>query len=287
MRRKKGFTLIELLVVIAIIALLVSILLPSLNKVRELAKRIQCASNVNSIGKGAAMYAEDPIHGGVWMWMNGNAWQDTATANGIKDPPAAWNVAATAQPVTRLLFMLVRRNSVSLDQFICPSREGTQRFTTAVLSGTNEDFDFEKKENVSYSYQAPLYVSSTVSKNGVDTNIEQAANFAVLADQSPGAETPSYDVGPWDDPETTPKALMSINHGGINNGKPNGEAINILYMDYHCARDSKANVGVMTASTTTGRDNIYGTGGAPDRAQTGKVISGHTDKMDSFLIGPK
>ena len=54
MRRTKGFTLIELLVVIAIIALLVSILLPSLNRARELAKRAICGANLNSIGKGIA-----------------------------------------------------------------------------------------------------------------------------------------------------------------------------------------------------------------------------------------
>ncbi len=56
MRQRKGFTLIELLVVIAIIALLVSILLPSLNRARELAKRTMCAANLHGVGQAFAMY---------------------------------------------------------------------------------------------------------------------------------------------------------------------------------------------------------------------------------------
>ena len=50
MYRKKGFTLIELLVVIAIIALLLSILMPALNKVKEQVKRTICTSNARQTG---------------------------------------------------------------------------------------------------------------------------------------------------------------------------------------------------------------------------------------------
>jgi len=55
----RGFTLIELLVVVAIIAVLVALLLPALNQAREQARRVVCGSQLNQMGKGELMYAND------------------------------------------------------------------------------------------------------------------------------------------------------------------------------------------------------------------------------------
>jgi prepilin-type N-terminal cleavage/methylation domain-containing protein/prepilin-type processing-associated H-X9-DG protein len=69
-----AFTLIELLVVIAIIALLMSILIPTLQRAREQSRRVICANNLRQIGTSLNMYGNDndgklPLNnGGYWLW---------------------------------------------------------------------------------------------------------------------------------------------------------------------------------------------------------------------------
>ncbi len=84
--RSSAFSLIELLVVIAVISVLLSILIPSLRKARQVASRVSCAHNLKQIGLGMAMYlndhestypcatdpvSDDPVY---WLWM-GRGWR--------------------------------------------------------------------------------------------------------------------------------------------------------------------------------------------------------------------
>ena len=101
---RRGFTLVELLVVIAIIALLISILLPSLRNSREIAKTLICATNWRSLKVANEYYADEskewyvPINGGrpLGAWLGNRLYGRMMGLNG----PIGWRLQDYRCPST-------------------------------------------------------------------------------------------------------------------------------------------------------------------------------------------
>ena len=177
-RTAAGFTLVELLVVVSIIALLISILLPSLKKARDQAKQVKCLANLNSLGKGNTIYGAEwndwflgsPITTGQQLYPeNGGAWEDDPEAVNVPvDVAQIWDWAGPiAAQTTDLHWNRAERWRTTLitGVFECPSNRYSAVPFPTPTEDTEEYKGFRTQRMVSYNTMRGLM---TYTREGSD-----------------------------------------------------------------------------------------------------------------------
>ncbi|MBE0535812.1 MAG: type II secretion system protein [Phycisphaerae bacterium] len=309
MKRKKGFTLIELLVVIAIIAMLLAILMPALSKVKKIAQRVVCGTNLKGLGTAQMVYANDYDDQYV---KQGRGVAHTWTADTVgmtggwqQGPGKNWSTP-DAISIGASLYLLVREADVSPKSFVCGGGGQT------VFDGKNQnnwditelwDFGHPNYENTgpartqSYAYHFPY--------GRYPADGSSSASFAVMADRSPWFDEKLSTLDPTKEDWTsrvgnlrpywvTGLAWEKWEVERANSAAHGREGQNVLFGDGHSSYEKTPDVGI-------NHDQIYtirtpGTGADPESRRIRQGTLGPytfaynsplhpTTKEDSFLVG--
>jgi prepilin-type N-terminal cleavage/methylation domain-containing protein len=314
--KKKGFTLVELLVVIAIIALLMGILMPALARVRAIAFRMVCGSNLSGIGKAMLIYANDyedefpraGIKGSQptlltlaantkisdWMGAAGSIYGDRAAA--FLDGKVT---------MTSCLFLLIKYAEVTPKSFVCKGDSGTTEFKLSDEDLTGAPTDFElidawdfgligpPTKRCSYAYHQPFPIPVKTYNYALTTSSDPG--MAVAADRNPWLIPAGAPVTrAWTEFMPGPTTVNGVG-GGTSEQQIKGnsdshgmEGQNVLFLDSHvyfekrayCAVDDDNIYTYWLAST---KEKRLGTPPSPASGAT-NVPKG---KTDSYLVNNK
>ena len=242
MRQTKGFTLVELLVVIAIIAVLATMVIPTLTRATELANQAVCGGKLNAAGKAIQLYMKENDERSPRLISVGDPMaQGALTADGEAYLLDTWDKfffvgdepkddgTATGVNAMQNLWLLVRKSLVTELAFQCPSDRGWKKRTqdageVDASGGTVNQYGWARTDQFSYGLHWPYdKFTGGTQVNPAPFDKDLGGSVAIMADRNPGDGTQGVDDAIKDDgsADTTTKITPS-------NHKKDGE--NVLLM---------------------------------------------------------